>query len=68
MKYKLKIDRLVISLPKLIVVIKMTQENNMPVEYFRKLSNLMTSRIEKVLVDKGHMTINIDLLYLCANL
>ncbi len=55
-------------MPKLIVVIKMTQVNNMPVEYFRKLNNLMTNRIEKVLANKGHMTINIDLLYLCDNL
>jgi hypothetical protein len=29
---------------------------DMPIDYFRKLSDSMPSRIKKVLANKGHMT------------
>ncbi len=55
-KSKLKNDGAVTSLPKLIHAIKMMWVKDMPIDYFRKLSDSMPSRIEKVLANKGHMT------------
>jgi transposase len=56
MKAKLKKDSAVTSLPKLIHAIKMMWVKDMPIDYFRKLSDSMPSRIKKVLANKGHMT------------
>jgi hypothetical protein len=47
-KSELKNYRAVTSLPKLIWV------QDMPIDYFRKLSNSMPSRIEKVLANRAH--------------
>ncbi len=47
MKSKLKNDRAVTSLPKLIHTVKMMWVKDMPIDYFRKLSNLIPSRIER---------------------
>ncbi len=43
------------ELPKPIEAIKMMWVKDMPID-FRKLSDLIPNRIEKVLADKGHMT------------
>ncbi len=56
MKYKLKSDRAVTSLPKMIHALKMMWIKDMPLEYFRKLCNSMPRRIEEVLANNGHMS------------
>jgi hypothetical protein len=53
-KSKLKNYRAVTSLPKLIEGLKMMWVQDMPIDHFRKLSNLMPSRIEKVLANRAH--------------
>jgi hypothetical protein len=56
MKYKLKSDRAVTSLPKMIQALKMMWIKDMPLEYFRKLSDSMPRRIEEVLANNDHMS------------
>jgi transposase len=56
MKYKLKSDRAVTSLPKMILALKMMWIKDMPLEYFRKLCDSMPKRIEEVLANNGHMS------------
>ncbi len=56
MKYKLKSNRAVTSLPKMIQVIKMIWVKDMPLENFRKLADSMPRRIEEVLANNDHMS------------
>jgi hypothetical protein len=67
MKSKLKNDRAINSLPKIIRAIKMMWVKAMPIKYFRKLSDVMLRTIMKVPANKVHIT-STDLRFLCASL
>ena len=56
MKLKLKDDRAITSLPKLIEAIKMMWVRDLPQSYFKELAHSMPRRIKSVLENKGYMT------------